>query len=311
MKTLKNKVTIQPLWTSYIQCLKAVADYLELGHSTAWIFGASGHGFIMNLHPELCPSGPTAFVHTPIDVLAQNLGFSLLGTEFSKANPDFRTKQKQAFDMVRLAIENEMPTFAWELDVPEYCMIYGTDAENYLFYDLKGKPMKKPWETLGESEIGMVSIKSANPEGKKADIIKTLKDSFAFALEFSKGNKEWVFPGYHSGLKAYTAWIDALQEGKANHFGLGYNSQVWAEGKSHACEFLREAKAGLKTKVLDNLIEHYDVISWSMQKVAALFPLGGADFDAEKTDTAADALFLAKEAEKSALAEMKLLLSQL
>jgi hypothetical protein len=311
MKTLKNKVAIQPLWTSYIQCLKAVSDYLELGHSTAWIFGASGHGFIMNLHPELCPSGPTAFSHLPLETLARNLGFTLYGMDFAKTDQDFKDKQLQAFLMVKMALDNEMPTFGWELMQPEYYYIYEIDKDNYLFYGLNGREQKLKHDLLGTGDIGMVSIRSANPEGKKADIIKTLKDSFAFALEFSKGNKDWVFPGYHSGLKAYTVWIDALQEGKANHFGLGYNSQVWAEGKAHACEFLREAKAGLKTKVLDNLIEHYDVISWSMQKVAALFPMGGADFDAEKTDTAADALFLAKEAEKSALAEMKLLLSQL
>jgi hypothetical protein len=55
------------------------------------------------------------------------------------------------------------------------------------------------------------------------------------------------------------------------------------------------------------------VVSWSLQKVAKLFPMPPkqADFDAETIETAVDNLFLAKEAEKAAFAEMKLVISQL
>jgi hypothetical protein len=311
MKTLSKQPVLTCMWASYMQCLKAISDYLELGHSTPWIFGATGLGFIMNIHPELCPSGPTAFSQRPINALATNLGFDLYGTIFTKADKDFQAKQKEAWEMTRMAIDNDMPTFGWEMDKPEYYFIHGYDKENYLFLGFDGKVLKKKWNTLGESEIGVVSIFSANPGKKKAATSQTLKDTFTFALGFAKGDKDWMYPAYQSGLKAYTTWIEALQNGKADHFGLGYNAQVWAECKTNACEFLKEAKKKMKSKVMDNLVEHYDVISWSMQKVAVLFPFMGQEFDTEKTETAIDALFLAKEAEKAALTEMKLLLSQL
>jgi len=143
MKKLSKAISIQPMWTSYMQCLKAINDYLEMGHDAAWIFGTTGHAFIMNIHPELCPSGPTAFSQKPINALTANLGFDLFGTVFDKSDSDFKIKQKEAWNMTKLTIDNDMPSFGWELNIPEYYIIYGYDKENYLFYDLNGKPLKR------------------------------------------------------------------------------------------------------------------------------------------------------------------------
>ncbi len=311
MKTLTKKLSFECKWASYIACLKSISDYLDLGHSTPWIYGTSGYAFIMNIHKELCPSGPTAFSQEPINSLAANLGYDLYGTVFVKTDPGFKQKQKEAWEMTKLAIDNDLPTFGWELNIPEYYMIYGYDNENYLFYDLDGKPMKKKWDTLGETEIGVVSIFSGNPNNKEKSVNQILKETFEFTLKFAKKNKEWTFPLYENGLKAYEVWIDALQQDKYLLFGLAYNAQVWAECRANAFEFLKEAKQKLNTDILDNLIEHYDVISWSLQKVAKLFPMGIEKTDKESVETAIDSLFLAKEAEKAALAEMKHVLSQL
>jgi len=288
-----------------------MSDYMELKHSTAWIYGTSGHAFIMNIHPTLCPSGPTAFAQQPFHALAANLGFDLFGTAFHKDSVDFLQKLEEAWTNTKLAIDNDMPTYGWELDLPEFYMIFGYDKENYLFKGFEGNTLKKKWDTLGSSDIGWVCIYSANPNNKVADVNKTLKDAFTFALKFAKKNKDWTYPAYSNGVRAYDVWIDALQNDKYLLFGLAYNAQVWAECRSNACEFLKEAKAKLKSKLLDNLIEHYDVISWSLQKVAGLFPMGIEKTNSESIETPIDSLFLAKEAEKFALAEMKHILSQL
>jgi hypothetical protein len=311
MKTLSKSLTLQPLWTTYMQCLKALSDYLDLGNSTPWVFGATGHAFIMNISPDLCPSGPTAFSQKPINALTSNLGFDLSGTIFDKTAGDFKAQQETAWNMTRMAIDNDLPSFGWELKIPEYYVIHGYDKENYLFYDQDGKTLKKKWNTLGESQIGVVSIFSASPVKKKGGTNKTLKDAFTFALEFSRKPKEWTYPSYTTGLKAYDTWIDSLQQEKFNPFGLAYNAQVWAECRTYAVEFLKEAKKRARTKLLDNLIEHYDVVAWSLQKVARLFPMGVKDIDSESIETAIDTLFLAQEAEKAALAEMRPVLSQL
>lgn len=301
------------MWTSYIACLKAISDYYKLEHSAAWIFGATGYAFILNITADLCPSGPTAFSDKPMASLAQNLGMSLYGTIFDKNDPDFAKKQKAAWEMTCMAIDNDMPTMGWEMGIPEYHIVYGYDDANYLYYDCQGKPQARKWDTLGKTDIGVVSLFSANQEETSADINKTLKDAFTFALAFSKHKKEWTYPLYSNGIKAYDVWIKALQSENLNPFGLAYNSAVWAECRLMAHEFLKEAAGKLKTHTLANLIEHYDVISWSLQKVAKLFPMPPqqAAYDSETIESATDSLFLAKEAEKAAFEEMKQIITQL
>ncbi len=313
MKKLSNPINVPGIWTSYIACLKAISDYFKLEHTTAWIFGCTGHAFILNISADMCPSGPTAFSDKPMAALCKNMGISLYGTIFDRHDPDFAKKQKEAWEMTRMAIDNDMPTIGWELGIPEYNIIYGYDEENYLYYDVHGKPQAKKWDTLGNTEIGVVSLFSANQEDTIADINKTLKDAFTFALQFSKHKKEWTYPLYSNGIKGYDVWINALQSDNLNPFGLAYNTAVWSECRTMAHEFLKETAKKLETHMLDNLIEHYDVVSWSLQKVARLFPMPPQpkEYDAETIESAIDNLFLAKEAEKAAFEEMKQLITQL
>lgn len=313
MHSLRKAICTKPMWTSYVSCLKAISDYLELGHSTAWVCGASGHAFIMNISADLCPSGPTAFSDKPMAALCINLGIILNGTVFDKNVPDFDRKQNEAWEMTCKAIDNDMPTFGWEMGNPEYHIVYGYDNENYLYYDCRGNPNIRKWNTLGKTDIGVVSLFSANKEDALADVNKTLRDAFTFALDFSKHKKEWTYPLYYNGIKAYDVWINALQSENVNPFGLAYNAAVWSECRTMAHEFLLEAAKKLETNLLDNLIEHYDVINWSMQKIAKLFPMPPSqkELDAETIESAIDNLFLAKEAEKAAFVEMKQLITQL
>lgn len=304
-------MNVQPMWTSYMQCFKAISDFLQLEHSSAEIFGATGHAFILNIHPELCPSSVTCLQTEPLDERARNLGFSVHTSIFALSFEDFELQQKETWEAAKAILDKGKPIIGWDLQMPEYYIINGHDKENYLFYDLKGKPQKLKWDRLGKGTTTIVNIKRIENEDSKADLNKTLKDAFSMALDFAKGKKEWVFPGYCTGKKAYTAWIEALQSGKFSQFGGFYNAHVWAECKSYGNLFLREAKKKLKTKLLDKLIEHYDIVTWSHQKVADIFKPGMEKLSIEETETAMDALFLAQEADKAALEEMKLLLSQL
>jgi len=311
MKKLRKELPFKPLWTSYMACLKSMGDYLGLEHSLPWIFGATGHAFIMNIHPQLCPSGPTAFSQNPLNELAASLGFDLNGSVFDKNDKEFVTKRKETWESTKLAIDNDMPTLGWEMNIPEYYMIYGYDKENYLFRDFDGQALKRKWDTLADTEIGVVCMYSANPNGKKASVNQVLKDTFSFALQFAKKNREWTYPQFYNGTRAYDCWMESMQQNKFLPFGLAYNAQVWSECRTMAVEFLKEAKVKLKSKFLDNLIEHYDVVSWSLQKVAKLLPLDIEEIGRDETDSAIESLFLAREAEKAALSEMKQLLSKL
>jgi len=63
-KILQN-LKYENLATNLIGCLKGCADYFNLNISTSWLFGASGHAFLINIHDEICPSGPYCWNHDP------------------------------------------------------------------------------------------------------------------------------------------------------------------------------------------------------------------------------------------------------
>jgi hypothetical protein len=36
-------------WTTHLSCIKGCLDYLSLDVSDAWLFGVTGHAFILNI----------------------------------------------------------------------------------------------------------------------------------------------------------------------------------------------------------------------------------------------------------------------
>lgn len=39
-----------PLWTTHIGCIKGCCDYNGMDISTPWIYGGTGHAFVINIH---------------------------------------------------------------------------------------------------------------------------------------------------------------------------------------------------------------------------------------------------------------------
>jgi hypothetical protein len=104
----KNVTTLEGLnWkpksVSHLGCLKGCLDYLNVDVSDAWLFGASGHAFVINIHEELCPSGPTAWKTRQMMKLCHNVGCHLEVIAAHKSQPNFREAQKKAWSRVQEA----------------------------------------------------------------------------------------------------------------------------------------------------------------------------------------------------------------
>lgn len=72
VKELKNLRWV-PRWASHVGCIKGCLNYLGVKVSDAWLFGATGHAFVLNISPGLCPSGPTDWDTHRFLELARNL----------------------------------------------------------------------------------------------------------------------------------------------------------------------------------------------------------------------------------------------
>jgi hypothetical protein len=228
------------------------------------------------MHDVVCPSGPTAWNTERLFELGKNLGYVIDGVFAFKTHDDFKEKQKQAWEHARKSIENNIPCYGWELDVPEYYVVYGYDDEGYHYSGPRCDSGKgpRPWQELGNTPIGCLEMYSV-AKGNAANDAQVVKDALGFVLEHAQNPERWIFPKYRAGLSGFDSWIGALEDAKADSFGMAYNSEVWNECRSLAVDFLKEAKERMPDRLsvlFEDSIGHYGKVSESLQEVANLFP---------------------------------------
>jgi beta-lactamase regulating signal transducer with metallopeptidase domain len=310
------------MWMTRPGCLISCAQYLKTDASPAWIYGGTGYAFALNIHKDICPSGPTAWPSDECDARAANVGLVVKAFGTDKRRPDFQAERRKVWEQTKAALDAGQACMAWELGVPDWYVITGYDAEgNYLFDDFGRAEGRKPWSTLGDSEIGVVAVQTV-AAGKPADDRTVVREAIRFAIEHSRGKgsgEDW-----HTGLAGYDTWItaltdeEALARNNAIGFGMGYNAACWNEARKQAVAFLEVAKLRNDRRKLDTLfddaIERYGIVSSHMAEVATLYPFqkgpaaeaeGKAQvMDADRRAKAIAHLKAAKEAEVKGLAAL-------
>jgi len=233
-----------------------------------------------------------------------------------KSAPDFAAKQEEAWALVRESLDNNIPCYGWELDVPEYYVIYGYDDVGYYYSgarcDEGAGP--RPWQEVGDSEIGVLEMYNVEPCEPAADA-ELVKQALALALEHAESPEKWIYPDYRSGPAGFDLWAEALGNGTANRFGQGYNGAVWAECRGEAVGFLKEAKqrlAGQTDALFDEAIEHYSLVHSNLKALSELHPFAMEDEEEELTSPEGAALVIeAAVAEREGLEGLAALVGSL
>jgi len=320
-KKLENLGSIL-LWISYIRCIKGCLNYLKIDVSTAWLFGATGHAFIINICEGIGISGPTALNYSEMFFkLGENIGYKTNIVSSFKSDGDFAEKQKLAWEKTKQAIDQGLPCYGWNLDTrfPEFYVVYGYDNVGYYFSGPGSDPGAgpKPWQELGNDAIGWLAMHWLEP-GTPADDVTTVKEAFEFVLEHAKNPEKWVFSGYRSGLAGFDLWIHELEAGRANGPGVGMNAACWSECRNYAVEFLREARDRIGGG-LDNLfgeaISYYEVVAANMGALSGIFPFDAGKpwhiKDKARVGLALDCLRRTRSAEESGLRTLEKIVCKL
>ena len=298
----------RPRWITHLGCIKGCLEYLGVDVSDAWLFGATGHAFVINLHDEVCPSGPTAWDTQMLFRLGRNVGYEVGGVFATRSDGDFVEKRQAAWETAKRAIDQGLPCYGWELDAPEYYVVHGYDDVGYYYSgplcDSGTGP--KPWESLADSEIGVLEMYVVRP-GQGADNVVAVKEALEFALEHAASPSKWVRPKYRAGLAGFDNWIHALEAGTAHRHGAAYNAVSWCECRGFAAQFLSEARGrlnGTAGRLLDEAASHYDEVYARLQQVCELFPFppkGDEVKDKWRCEEAAGHLRAARESEEAGL----------
>ena len=318
---MRNLETLKwdPSWVSHLGCVKGCLDYLGVDISKGWLYGGTGHAFVINMHDEVCPSGPTAWKSTMLFELAPNLGYRVQGVFGSKHTEDLAELQGRAWAFTREAIDQGLPCYGWELEIPEYYVVHGYDDAGYYFSGAgcdEGKG-PKPWDELGDTGIGMVEMYSVSPSEAAAPSV-AVREALVAALEHARNPETWILPGYKAGLAGYDAWIRAVRSGTAGAMGMWYNAVVWEECRRYGAEFLEEAKGRLDGglgPLLDEALVHYRLVAQQLKAVSELYPpyqAGEGQIAVNDTSRAAvEALKNARDAEAAGLEVLGRLVSEL
>jgi hypothetical protein len=296
----------------------ACARYLGYEQSEAWLSGAMASAFALNVGEDLCPSGPSAWADHKLLALASNAGLHIRTFFGTKSQPNFAAKQKEAFTKVREAIDAGMPVIGCEMKTPEVYLVIGyNEGGEYLFLDFgKGKTGSLHHEKLEFLWFLFPELKSP------VDDETTVRKALATAIDLAEGKK---FDSRNCGLRAYDNWIKGLADAKDGKpgFGAAYNAACWADSRSFAVPFLREAKRRIGTDKLapefDKAIEQYGIAATELKEVATLFPLGPGDDkgmaerfkEDARRQRAQEALEKAKSAEVAGLAALKSILKEM
>jgi hypothetical protein len=212
--------------------------------------------------------------------LASNLGGKVEALVDWQTDPKkLAENQEKAWKLIRQAIDEGKPCYAFGFGVSEFYVIYGYDDTGYYcsgtFSDGGAGPVS--WQLLGKTAVGLIDVHcvSAIPV---ADDKKIVKDALEFALELAQNPNKSIFPGYTAGLAGYDKWIKGVADGKANPLGMSFNSVVWHECRELGAQFLREAVKrlnGKSAKPLEEAAEHYEAVARQLQTLSHLFPHPG------------------------------------
>jgi len=134
-------------------CIKGCLEYLGSDITFPWLYGGTGHAFIISLDPGVDVSSPDSWDHRPQFDLGANLGYTVDG--FGVWEPD-AADQRRAWDFVRANIDRGVPCFGFELKAyyGGYWVIYGyddagNDTGGYYYSGWEeGGPL--PWQKLGQ-----------------------------------------------------------------------------------------------------------------------------------------------------------------
>lgn len=275
MKMLEN-LKWSPKWVSHLGCVKGCLDFLDIEMTDAWLYGGTGHAFIINIGEDSCASGPTAWKTMMLYEQGAMLGYQVEGLFGSKYEQDLTGLQNEAWDFARRSLDAGLPVYAWEVEIPEFYVVYGYDEVGYYFSgpgcdDGKGP---KPWKELGDTGIGIVELYNLKPvEPEEPQVV--VKSAFKAVLKHASNPDEWIFENYGAGLQGYDNWIRGLETGNANRFGMGYNAGVWHECRRFAVGFLVEARERLDSIAsgdFDRAIQQFQRVAECLGQLSKRYP---------------------------------------
>ena len=240
MKKLEN-LSQPPFNTCLVGAVKGALDYYGSSLTAAATFGGSGHAFLMNVHEQLCPSGPYCWKYAEFYPLVRNLGLEM--TELGFCHNGSTPEERAAVELkVREHLDRGEPCGMSNMDNQ---LIYGYDDSRLL--------ATQPWTTCVDTTPAALTFGTWAEFGKEvhatfwafhkappADESKVIRDSLRYALDLHRNTKDHSPEKYATGSAAYDNWLKAVEAGHGASHGSWWNAMVWSECRAMAGAWFEE-----------------------------------------------------------------------
>lgn len=236
-----EKLAQKPFNTTLMGVLGGVADYFGIEISDAMLFGGSGHAFVINIHKDLCPSGPYCWNNRGFHRLVANLGIEVIDHGFYSNGSSAQN---------RLKLEGIL--IDW-LDKKSPCALLNLENQLITGYDGSGFLTVQPWapkvdfppahltfgswdEFGGECHVNFCSFHKTEALAERAAILASLH----YAVDLFEKPTAHARPPYGIGPHAYANYIEAVKAGHGSSHGNWWNATVWAECRRMAAAYFQE-----------------------------------------------------------------------
>jgi hypothetical protein len=229
-----------PLNTTMMGVLKSAANYHGLGLSEPMVFGLSGHAFLINIHTQLCPSGPYCWKRENAEPLIRNMGLNMtdLGFFGTGTNAEARSRVERN---LREALDKGTPCSLINM---ENQIIDGYDATGFFTAQPWAPHANFPparlsfgtWQEFGkEIHVNFYTIEKIKPIDPRQAILASLE----YAVDMFRNPAKHSSKDYAVGPLAYDNWIAAVPTSGSNH-GNWWNATVWSECRQMAARYFTE-----------------------------------------------------------------------
>lgn len=206
------------------------------------MFGGSGHAFLINIHEQLCPSGPYCWNYKNFYRLVGNLGVEMVDLGFFHAKTPVEERSR-----IEAVLRKS-------IDAGVSCSLLNMENQLITGYDDKSFILKQPWPTVDLpitpktltfetwSELGdeiHVNFFAFN-KTERSDERTVVLESLDAAVDMAKNPDNWSIEHYYVGLQAYDMWIKAVNDGFGSSHRNWWNGTVWAECREMASNYFRE-----------------------------------------------------------------------
>lgn len=237
---LKN-IKVYSYNTTLIGVIKSVSEYFNFDYSDAMIFGGSGHAFLINLHNQLCPSGPYCWKYDGFLKLLENLG--ILMQDLGFFHPQSTSEQREMIEQNLIEkIKNGLP-----------CSLINLENQLILGYNRNRFQLGQPWGDKPELTPSSLSFKTWKEFGYNYHVtffafnkkepnneLTSITDSIKYAIDlFENPQKYELNKDYGIGLNAFENWEKAINNHDNSH-GNFWNSAVWSECRKMASLYFVE-----------------------------------------------------------------------